>query len=114
MLRSMIADMKFNLAPVADVYKRDDKEAEEAISCVEALARVPQQVNKWGYLTTKAMMEGLYHVYYGQVIPSLIEVYSSVTGKPYKRNYAVAPQSLMYKLKKFFKRNSAVPSRDVP
>lgn len=114
MLWAMIADMKFNLAPVADVYKRDDKEAEEAIACVEALARVPQQVNKWGFLTTKAMMEGLYHVYYGEVIPSLIEVYQTVTGKAYKRNYAMMPQSFIYKLKKFFKPKEAVPSRDVP
>lgn len=114
MLRAMIADMKFNLAPVADVYKRDDKEAEEAIACVEALARVPQQVNKWGFLTTKAMMQGLYHVYYGEVIPSLIEVYGAVTGKAYHRNYAVMPQSFWYKVKKFFSKKGSVPSRDVP
>lgn len=113
MLRAMIADMKFNLAPVADVYRRDDKEAEEAIACVEALARVPQQVNKWGFLTTKAMMEGLYHVYYGEVIPSLIEVYGAVTGKPYVRSYAKMPQSFLYKVKRFFRKKEAAPSRDV-
>ncbi len=44
-------------------------EAEEAIACVEALARVPQQVMKWGYLTTKSTMHDLYKIYYGEVIP---------------------------------------------
>jgi hypothetical protein len=117
MLRAMIADMKFNLEPVADVYKRDDKEAEEAIACVEALARVPQQVVKWGFLTTRAMMAGLYHVYYGEVIPSLIECYGLVTGKPYHRSYEYMKQSMGYKIKKFFKRlrgNELKPSREVP
>jgi len=117
MIRAMIADMKFNLEPVADVYKRDDKEAQEAIACVEALARVPQQVVKWGFLTTKAMMSGLYHVYYGQVIPSLIECYGLVTGKPYTRNYEYMKQSLGYKIKKLFKslfNKEPKPSREVP
>ncbi len=114
MLRAMIADMKFNLEPVADVYKRDDKEAQEAIACVEALARVPQQVVKWGFLTTKAMMAGLYVVYYGEVIPSLIECYGLVTGEAYSRSYKKMPQSRWYKIKKFFGRSEGAPSRDVP
>jgi len=113
MIRAMISDMKFNLEPVADVYKRDDKEAEEAIACVEALARVPQQVVKWGFLTTKAMMAGLYVIYYGEVIPSLIECYQEVTGKPYKRNYARMKQPFLYKFKKFFRKEPR-PPRDVP
>ncbi|KJV52381.1 hypothetical protein OTSGILL_1537 [Orientia tsutsugamushi str. Gilliam] len=48
MLKAMILDMISNLEPKAEVYKRDDPDAEEAIACVEALARVPQQVINGG------------------------------------------------------------------
>jgi hypothetical protein len=88
MLAAMIEDMLSNLSPIADVYKRDNPEAEEAISCAEALARVPQQVMKWGHLTTRATMHDLYHVYYSEVIPSLIKSYNTVTATEYKRNYS--------------------------
>ncbi|MBA2628668.1 MAG: DUF2748 family protein [Rickettsiaceae bacterium] len=88
MLAAMIEDMLSNLSPIADVYKRDNPEAEEAISCAEALARVPQQVMKWGHLTTRATMHDLYHVYYSEVIPSLIKSYNTVTASEYKRNYS--------------------------
>jgi hypothetical protein len=84
---TMIEDMHTHLAPIAEVYKREDPEAEEAISCIEALARVPQQTNKWGYLTTRATMHDLYKVYYNEVIPSLIENYQHITRTRYKRNY---------------------------
>ena len=87
MIKAMILDMQSHLSPVADVYKRNDPEAEEAIACVEALARVPQQVMKWGYLTTKATMHDLYNVYYGEVIPSLIKNYELHTNTSYKRDY---------------------------
>ncbi|MFP3017768.1 MAG: DUF2748 family protein [Candidatus Tisiphia sp.] len=86
MIRAMIEDMKFNLAPVADVYKNSDPEIEETIACIEALARVPQQVMKWGYLTTMATMQGLYKVYYSEVIPSLIFNYVLMTKQSYKRD----------------------------
>lgn len=98
MIRAMILDMKSHLSPLADVYKRDDPEAEEAISCIEALARVPQQVIKWGYLTTRATMHDLYKVYYSEVIPSLIENYRHVTGTEYKRNYAMPKKSIFQKV----------------
>jgi hypothetical protein len=88
MLAAMIEDMLSNLSPIADVYKRDNPEAEEAISCAEALARVPQQVMKWGHLTTRATMHDLYHIYYSEVIPSLIKSYNTVTSTEYKRNYS--------------------------
>jgi hypothetical protein len=39
MIKTMIEDMQSNLTPIADVYKRDNKEAQEAIACVEALAQ---------------------------------------------------------------------------
>lgn len=87
-LTAMIEDMHSHLSPVAEVYKRKNPEAQEAISCVEALARVPQQVNKWGYLTTRATMHDLYKVYYNEVIPSLIKNYQHLTKIKYKRNYS--------------------------
>ena len=45
-IATQIEDMQSHLLPIADVYKRGDPEAEEAISCDEALAHVPQQVMK--------------------------------------------------------------------
>lgn len=67
----MLADMAFNLAPEAEAYRRSNPLEEEAIACIEALARVPQQANKWGHDATKACWPKLYSFYYGQVIPSL-------------------------------------------
>ncbi len=86
MIRTMIRDMLFNLALVADVYKHSNPEVEETIACVEALARVPQQVMKWGYLTTMETMKGLYNIYYNEVIPSLITNYMQMTKTIYKRD----------------------------
>ena len=95
MIAAMIEDMQSHLSPIADVYKRDNPNAEEAISCVEALARVPQQVMKCGYLTTRATMHDLYKVYYSEVIPSLIENYNHIAVTNYKRNYSVPKQTLL-------------------
>jgi hypothetical protein len=72
-LRNMLDDMLFNLAPKADVYRRSSAREEEAIACIEALARVPQQVVKWGHVVTRATMTGLYDIYYNQVIPTVNE-----------------------------------------
>nr|WP_253308243.1 DUF2748 family protein [Rickettsia endosymbiont of Ceutorhynchus assimilis] len=93
MIEAMFKDMQANLSPMADVYKNKNPEIEEAIACIEALARVPQQVMKWGYLTTMATMKDLYKIYYNEVIPSLITSYTLVTGRSYKRNLK-KPQSL--------------------
>ena len=98
MIAAMIEDMQSHLSPIADVYKRNNPNEEEAISCVEALARVPQQVMKWGYLTTRATMHDLYKVYYSEVIPSLIENYNHLTITNYKRNYSVPKQSTLNKI----------------
>jgi hypothetical protein len=98
MIAAMIEDMQSHLSPIADVYKRNNPNEEEAISCVEALARVPQQVMKWGYLTTRATMHDLYKVYYSEVIPSLIENYNHLTITNYKRNYSVPKQSPLNKI----------------
>lgn len=115
MLKAMIQDMIFNLEPKADVYKRDDPDEDEAVACIEALARVPQQVIKWGHLTTMAMMYELYEIYYKQVIPSLISSYQSVSGIKYRRSYKYINPGIKYKLKKllsFFKKKD-VPSREI-
>ncbi|XVN42634.1 MAG: DUF2748 family protein [Candidatus Rickettsia vulgarisii] len=110
MIKAMIEDMLFNLAPVADVYKHSNPEIEETIACIEALARVPQQVMKWGYLTTMATMQGLYKIYYNEVITSLISNYEQMTGKIYKRDLS-KPKSLM----SFFKKREVTfkPVREI-
>ena len=119
MIRAMIIDMQSHLNPIADVYKREDSIAEEAIACAESLARVPQQVMKWGHLTTKATMHDLYSIYYQEVIPSLIKVYSKVTNTHYKRDYSMPQKTLWTKLLQFFtnfqrSKTKFKPVRDLP
>ena len=82
-LAMALSDMADNLAPEADAYKRDNPTETEAIACIEALARVPQQAIKWGHLTTRAMMPGLYKIYYGEVIPGCIKAYEAITGQKF-------------------------------
>lgn len=79
----MVKDMLDNLTPEADAYKRDTIEETEAIACVEALARIPQQEVKWGPGVTKTMMPNLYNVYYNKVIPSCIKTVEIFSGKKY-------------------------------
>lgn len=62
-------DMAFNLAPTADAYRHPDPEEEERIACIEALARVPQQMTKWGHKAVAAAWPELYRYYYGVVMP---------------------------------------------
>jgi len=69
LIYTMLLDMRFNLAPKADVYARENPEEEEGIACIEALARVPQQAIKWGREIAEALMPRLYHIYYSEVIP---------------------------------------------
>ncbi len=112
MVKALFEDMLFNLTPIADVYKRDDPEEEEAIACIEALARVPQQVNKWGRKATKIMMKELYKVYYREVIPGCITAYENMSGKKYYFDKTPEEQSPIYKIKNFFKKRS-YPSREI-
>jgi len=70
-LTQFIQDMAFNLAPDADAYRRADPIEEEAIACIEALARVPQQVNKWGHAAVALAIPNMYRLYYGAVIPNV-------------------------------------------
>jgi hypothetical protein len=113
MIQAMILDTLFNLNPQADVYNKADKDEDEAIKCIEALARVPQQVMKWGYLATKALMPGLYEVYYSQVIPSLIKAYQDFTGQTYQRNYEIISAGLLKKITNLFKKGEVAPVRDL-
>lgn len=112
MINGLFEDMLFNLTPEADVYKRDDPEEEEAIACIEAVARVPQQVNKWGRQAVKVLMHNLYHIYYREIIPGCITAYENISGKKYFFDKAPEPMSLWYKLKQLFKRRS-YPCRDL-
>ena len=82
-LQALLADMLFNLEPVADVYSNPDRNIEEAIACIEALARVPQQVNKWGHQNTLFLWRNLYKFYYYKVIPKCIEEYENISGKKF-------------------------------
>lgn len=70
-IATALSDMKFNLAPVADVYSHPDKRVEDAIACAEALARVPQQEYKWGNFVVEKLYPRMRHIYYSQLIPSV-------------------------------------------
>jgi hypothetical protein len=98
-INAMLDDMQFNLEPKADVYTREDKQEEEAIACIEALARVPQQCVKWGKNLTKYIMPNLYNIYYDQVIPSCIKHYEILTGK----KFHISTHKKLYPLKRIKK-----------
>jgi len=80
-LQIMLADMSFNLEPKAPAYERSNKTEQEAIMCVEALARVPQQLIKWGHETTKFMWPNLYRFYYNKLIPANSAALRHLKGK---------------------------------
>jgi hypothetical protein len=115
MIDAMILDMEDNLAPVADVYKRNDSNAAEAVACAEALARVPQQANKWGHIATSKLMRDLYKLYYKKVIPELIEVYERKTGRKHNMDYHKIPYSYKTKFNQFlaFFKKKDKPFRDL-
>lgn len=69
-LQIFFADMLANLTPQADVYKRKNASEEEAIACIEATARVPQQVVKWGHHAITNCTPKLYHFYYNDIVPA--------------------------------------------
>ncbi|MBN9542211.1 MAG: DUF2748 family protein [Alphaproteobacteria bacterium] len=98
LIDTMISDMLFNLEPKADVYSRSNKQEEEAIACVEALARVPQQVIKWGKNETRLFTPNLYKYYYSEVIPGCIRAFETLANRKY-RNKITLPR--FYYLKKF-------------
>jgi hypothetical protein len=65
-----LSDMAFNLTPDADDYKHPDPLIEEAILVLEAVARVPQQANKWQHRNIMQAWPNLYQFYYGTIITS--------------------------------------------
>lgn len=69
LLRQCLRDMLFNLEPQAEAYRNPDPQAEAAMLCIEALARIPQQAIKWGHPATACCAPGLYALYYGTVVP---------------------------------------------
>lgn len=86
-IKIMLPDMKFNLHPKASVYENENPTIEEAIICVEALARVPQQVNKWGHKTTQYLYPNLYAIYYEEVIPAVIKSVENITREKFHMEY---------------------------
>jgi hypothetical protein len=103
-----LADMRFNLAPKADAYSRDNPVEEEAIACIEALARVPQQMNKWGHKATRVLMPNLYKIYYTQVIPACIKSYQVLSGRKYNRfQFTKLPLSLCHRIKRWWRKRRA-------
>ncbi len=65
-----LADMAFNLAPDAEVYRDPDPVVEEAIAVIEAVARVPQQEHKWGVDAVAHAWPNLSAFYNRTVLPA--------------------------------------------
>ncbi len=99
-LDDMLKDMAFNLSPKADVYRKENEQEEEAIACVEALARVPQQKVKWGEFITANSTPNLYEIYYGQVIPRCFRDFKMMTNSEFKGDFKTR-YGVLYRL--FFK-----------
>lgn len=97
-IKILMSDMKFNLHPIASVYQDKNPVIEEAIICVEALARVPQQVVKWGHRTTRYLYPNLYKIYYEEVIPAVIQNYEMRSGEKFYMEYHKPKRSLSRKL----------------
>ncbi len=91
-----LSDMAFNLAPDADAYRNPDPEVEEAIACIEALARVPQQVVKWGHAPVQLGWPSLYAAYYGTVVPGCI----AAAGQPVPTSARSAWQGICVSLRR--------------
>lgn len=109
LIKAIAEDMLFNLSPKADVYKKDNKDEEEAIACVEALARVPQQANKWGKPLTQIFMKDLYVTYYKTVIPGCVVAYQNITKKRYEYNSERIRPSFVSYIKNLFAKTLYYP-----
>ena len=79
----MMEDMLFNLQPEADAYKRPNPVEEDMIMCIEALARVQQQSNKWGRELVRVMYPNLYKLYYMEILPACIKTVERLTGSKF-------------------------------
>jgi hypothetical protein len=102
-LAMFLADMAFNLSPRADVYRRSDPTEEEAIACIEALARVPQQVNKWGHAAVAAAIPGLYRLYYGTVIANVVAALPPALTLSLKKNHLPLARAIYARLRRNFR-----------
>lgn len=100
---SFLDDMAFNLAPQADVYRHPDPAVEEEIACIEAVARVPQQVMKWGHDAVAAAWPALYRLYYGPIIAGCR---TALTAPPPSTKMGVF-QSVTVALRRALQRRSA-------
>jgi hypothetical protein len=95
-----LADMAFNLAPDADVYRNADPLVEEAIAVIEAVARVPQQVHKWGHFGVSLAWPNLYRFYYATIIPGCM----GLLERPLTTQNLPVYQLVMAKLRRHLKR----------
>jgi hypothetical protein len=95
-----LADMAFNLAPDADVYRHPDPLVEEAIAVIEAVARVPQQVHKWGHEAVACAWPNLYRFYFSGIIPANMQA----IGNPLAPQSLSVLQSLICNLRRRFRR----------
>jgi hypothetical protein len=95
-IETMLRDMAFNLAPEADVYRSDNPQHEEAIACIEAFARVPQQVNKFGHLATARCTPKLYNAYYNMMIPGLLQNLPADLRAIYSKPISLSRGQLLY------------------
>ncbi|MES2984517.1 MAG: DUF2748 family protein [Pseudomonadota bacterium] len=95
-----LADMAFNLAPDADIYRNADPLVEEAIIVLEAVARVPQQVHKWGHDGVAAGWPKLYRFYYGTIIPAC----QTAAGQPTPDIALTATQRLRIALRRHLRK----------
>jgi hypothetical protein len=66
-------DMRYNLAPQAPHHQGSNADETDALACMEALARVPQQVIKWGHEAVYCISPYLYSMYYSDVVPACEE-----------------------------------------
>jgi hypothetical protein len=82
-VETWLADMEFNLAPDADAYRNPDPLVEEAIACIEAVARVPQQEHKWGVAAVAFSWPGLSQFYAGTVLPAVMAAAGGVQETDY-------------------------------
>ena len=85
-------DMYFQIEPDVEAYRDKNPRVEEAVKCAEALARIPQQVVKWGHGMTRYTMPHLYEIYYHEVIPACEKAYEQVTGRDYHMSLTMPPR----------------------
>ncbi len=95
-----LGDMAFNLAPQSDFYRHPDPAVEEEIACIEAVARVPQQVMKWGHDAVQAAWPELYRLYYGPIIAGCR---AAITAPAPEQNMNTA-QSVRVALRRLFRK----------